>query len=89
MIDLSNYEYAILIGFGFIIIDILTTNFIFSGFAIGAFSAAILYLFVNDPKISTVIICFTIFSIASFFLFRYVFRRNNDTKVVEKDINQY
>lgn len=89
MMSLANYEYAILIGFGFLIIDIVTTSFIFSGFAIGAFSTAILYYLVNAPEISTVIMCFTVFSTPTFFLFRRVLRRNDDTKVADKDINQY
>ena len=89
MMSLANYEYAILIGFGFLIIDIVTTSFIFSGFAIGAFSTAILYYLVIDPKISTVITCFTVFSTPSFFLVRRVFRSYDDTKVADKDINQY
>lgn len=87
--SLSNLEYAILIGFGFLIVDIVTSSFIFSGFAIGAFSTALLYFLVKDPEISTVIVCFTIFSLPSFFLIRRTFRKNDDTKVSDEDINQY
>jgi membrane protein implicated in regulation of membrane protease activity len=87
--NLSNLEYAILIGFVFLIVDIVTSSFVFSGFAIGAFSTAILFFLVKDPEIATVITCFTIFSLPSFFLFRRKFRKNDDTKITDKDINQY
>lgn len=87
--NLSNLEYAILIGFVFLIVDIVTSSFVFSGFAIGAFSTAILFFLVKDPEIATVITCFTIFSLPSFFLFRHKFRKNDDTKITDKDINQY
>lgn len=87
--ELSPVEFLLLVGFGFLILEIITGGLIFLGFSIGAFCTAFLYFFFAKLEIATAIILFTICSAISFVILKNFFKKSSETKAIEGDINQY
>lgn len=76
------------IGFIMIIAEIALPSFLFLGFAIGAFAAAIVVA-VFSPIFEIVLVTFALSSLGSFWLLRYVFRHRGDAHGDGEDVNNF
>ena len=88
-LPIPHTELAVLLGLLFLILEILHSSFIFFGFAIGAFFVALLYFIGFAPSTTTVMMSFTVTSVLAFLVLRKLLKGKDDTKIADKDINQY
>jgi membrane protein implicated in regulation of membrane protease activity len=85
---LELWQWALLSAFAFMIIEIFTTTFLFAGFAAGAFFLALIFL-VGAPPVWLVLVLFGAVSAGSFVAFRRIFRKPDDQRIADDDVNRY
>jgi len=85
---LELWQWALLLAFAFLILEIFAPSFLFVGFAIGAFFLTLVFLF-GQPPWWLVLFLFAIVSGSSFIVLRRTFRRSNDQRMATEDVNQY
>ncbi len=85
---LELWQWALLGGLAFLMLEIFTTTFLFAGFAVGALFLALVFL-VGEPPLWLVMVIFGAVSAGSFVGFRRIFRKPDDQRITGGDVNRY
>ena len=88
--NLESYQISLIVSFLLAIAELLTLSFLLLGFSIGMLAVALVQLMWDGFNFNRDVMVFAIFSAVSFAVFRKLFRKKSDQKVLsEDDINQY
>ncbi len=84
------YQVSIIFGIVFLILEIVTSTFIFLGLGVALFIVAIVQYLLGGLSINRDILIFTISSLAIILAARKIFKKKADQHLAtEDDINQY
>lgn len=89
MITFHPFQVFLTIAVIMIALELVTGLFVCLSFAIGLFLVAGVEIIFHKFNLERDVLFFAVGSIVSFVAFRIVFRRSEDSKVNEGDINEY
>ncbi|NBX62675.1 MAG: hypothetical protein EBT67_09745 [Betaproteobacteria bacterium] len=84
------YQISLIISFALAIAELMTLSFLLLGFSIGMLAVSGVQFLFNGYSLNRDLMVFALVSMISFWVFRKLFKKTSDLKVLaEDDINQY
>lgn len=87
--DIDLYQWTLVIGIAFVIVEMLSGTFLFLGCAIGTLPLAITHYVTDEVVLERDLAIFAVVSAIAFLGLRKVFLKPGDLKEAQEDINQY
>ena len=88
--NMEFYQFTIIVGISFIIIEMFTLTYIFLGMGIASFAVALVQYLFDGLSFNRDLMIFTIVSAIVILASRKIFKRKSDQSVLtENDVNQY
>ena len=88
--NMEFYQFTIIVGISFIIIEMFTLTYIFLGMGIASFAVALVQYLFDGLSFNRDLMIFSIFSAIVILASRKIFKRKSDQSISgEEDVNQY